>query len=131
MSYKTPDNLKYHKEHEWVLQLDDGNVKIGITDYAQAKLKDIVYVELPEVGDTIEVNSEFGAVESVKGISDLFAPVSGEVVEVNEELEDSPESINEDAYAAWMIVLKPSNLEEDLQQLLDASGYSDYIATLE
>ncbi len=130
MSYKTPDNLKYHKEHEWVL-VENGNVKIGITDYAQAKLKDIVYVELPEVGDEVEANSEFGAVESVKGISDLFAPVSGEVVETNGDLEDAPESVNEDPYAAWMIVVKPSNLEEDLGTLMDANGYTEYVATLE
>ena len=101
------DELKYTKEHEWV-KLEDDLVVIGITDYAQDALGEIVYIELPSEGDEVTRGNPFGAVESTKSVSDLYAPVSGEVVEVNEALLDSPEAINEDPYGdGWMIKIKP------------------------
>ncbi|MFW9994482.1 MAG: glycine cleavage system protein GcvH [Candidatus Odinarchaeota archaeon] len=127
---KIPENLRFSKEHEWVEKLDDGNVKIGITDYAQAKLKDIVFVDLSDIseGDEIETGTEFGAIESVKAVSDLFAPISGEIVSINEELEDAPETVNSDPYGAWMIIVKPGDdFEEEYTALFDAAGYEEFI----
>lgn len=110
-----PKDLRYSKEHEWVKD-EDGKVRIGITEFAQDELGDIVFVELPEVGDELELDEPFGSVESVKTVSELYAPVSGKVVEVNEELEDSPELVNESPYeGAWMVVVElddSSQLEE-------------------
>lgn len=119
-----PSNLKYSKEHEWALA--DGNrVKIGITDFAQSELGDIVFVELPEVGDEISVGSSFGTVESVKTVSELYAPVSGKIVEINEELSDSPELINEGPYeSGWMIVVEMSDASE-LESLLTPEQYEE------
>ncbi|MHA1167854.1 MAG: glycine cleavage system protein GcvH [Candidatus Hodarchaeales archaeon] len=125
---KVPENLHYSKEHEWIEKMDDGNLKIGITDYAQAKLKDIVFVDLSDLteGDKIEVGGEFGAIESVKAVSDLFAPISGVIVSINEALEDEPESVNTDPYGAWMIIVKPGdNFDEEWAALLDASAYEE------
>ena len=122
-----PKDLKYSAEHEWVKQ-EDGKVRIGITDHAQSELGDIVFVELPEVGDDIEAEEPFGSVESVKTVSELYAPVTGKVVEVNEELEDSPEFVNESPYEkAWMIVVEPSD-EGELSQLMDAEAYEKLIS---
>ena len=122
-----PKDLKYSAEHEWVKQ-EDGKVRIGITDHAQSELGDIVFVELPEVGDDIEAEEPFGSVESVKTVSELYAPVTGKVVEVNEELEDSPEFVNESPYEkAWMIVVEPSD-EGELSQLMDADAYDKLIS---
>ncbi|ADH98661.1 glycine cleavage system protein GcvH [Salisediminibacterium selenitireducens] len=122
-----PKDLKYSAEHEWVKQ-EDGKVRIGITDHAQSELGDIVFVELPEVGDEIEVEEPFGSVESVKTVSELYAPVTGKVVEVNEDLEDSPEFVNESPYEkAWMIVVEPSD-EGELSQLMDADAYDKLIS---
>ncbi|WP_152655128.1 glycine cleavage system protein GcvH [Oceanobacillus sp. CFH 90083] len=121
-----PKDYLYSKEHEWVKQ-EDGKVRIGITDFAQDELGDIVFVELPEVGDSIELEEPFGSVESVKTVSELYAPVSGKVVEVNEELEDSPELVNESPHEkAWMIVVELEN-EDDLEKLLDAEAYQEFI----
>jgi len=121
-----PEDLLYSKEHEWIKK-EDGNVRIGITSFAQDELGDIVFVELPEVGDTIEKDEPFGSVESVKTVSELYAPLNGEVVEVNEELEDSPEFVNESPYEkAWMVVVKPSD-DSELDDLLSASGYQEVI----
>jgi len=119
-----PEELLYSKEHEWVKR--EGNqVRIGITDFAQDELGDIVFVELPEVGDEITVDEPFGSVESVKTVSELYAPVSGKVVEVNEELEDSPEFVNESPYEkAWMIVVELSD-ESELDNLLSAQAYKE------
>src|SRR5699024_8090603 len=112
-----PNDLLYSKEHEWILN-EGSDVRIGIKEFAQSELGDIVFVELPEVGDTIELDEPFGSVESVKTVSELYAPISGEVVEVNEELEDSPEFVNESPYEkAWMVVIEPSD-EEQLENLL-------------
>ncbi|MDJ0754778.1 MAG: glycine cleavage system protein GcvH [Ardenticatenaceae bacterium] len=121
----TPENLRYSKEDEWILV--EGDVAtIGITDYAQDSLADIVYLELPDVGDSVSNGDTFGVVESVKAASDLYAPVSGEVVEVNDDLVDTPESINEDPYgAAWMVKIKMSDPSE-LDGLMDAAGYLAY-----
>lgn len=118
----TPKELKYSAEHEWVKD-EDGKYRIGITFFAQSELGDIVFVELPEVGDTITVDEPFGSVESVKTVSELYAPISGKVVEVNEELEDSPEFVNESPYEqAWMIVVEPSDVSE-LDALMSAEAY--------
>lgn len=121
-----PEELLYSEEHEWVKKEGD-KVRIGITDFAQSELGDIVFVELPEVGDEIEADEPFGSVESVKTVSELYAPVAGTVVEVNEELEDSPEYVNESPYEnAWMIVVELSN-PSDLDELLSASEYQSFV----
>jgi len=121
-----PDGLKYSKEHEWVL-VEDGVASIGITDFAQDELGDIVYVELPEVGEKITKDDPFGSVESVKAVSDLFAPVSGTVIEVNDSLPDSPEIVNEDPYGdGWMIKVKMSDNDE-LKDLLGPEEYTEFI----
>ena len=121
-----PNDLLYSKEHEWIKK--EGNkVRIGITDFAQDELGDIVFVELPEVGDTLDLEETFGSVESVKTVSELYAPVSGTVVEVNEELEDSPELVNESPYEkAWMIVIELDD-ESELDNLLSADQYQEVI----
>ncbi|NGP46342.1 glycine cleavage system protein GcvH [Bacillaceae bacterium SIJ1] len=121
-----PKELRYSEEHEWVKE-EGGNVRIGITDFAQSELGDIVFVELPEAGDTIEKDEPFGSVESVKTVSELYAPLSGKVVEVNENLEDSPELVNEEPYeGAWMIVVEPSN-EADKEELMSAEEYQEMV----
>ncbi|AOV06955.1 glycine cleavage system protein GcvH [Sporosarcina ureilytica] len=118
----TPKELKYSEEHEWVKD-EDGKYRIGITHFAQSELGDIVFVELPEEGDDITAGEPFGSVESVKTVSELYAPISGKVVEVNEELEDSPEFVNESPYEqAWMIVVEPSDASE-LDSLMSAEEY--------
>lgn len=120
-----PSDLKYSREHEWV-RVDGTRAYIGITDFAQDELGDIVFVELPEVGASVAAGDTFGTVESVKTVSDLFAPVSGQVVEVNASLEDSPEHVNTAPYeAGWMIVVEMSNPDE-LSQLLDGAAYTAF-----
>ena len=120
-----PENLKYTKDHEWVSV--DGDVAIvGITDYAQGELGDIVYVEVESHGETLDKEEVFGTIEAVKTVSDLFMPVSGEVIEVNESLEDSPESINDAPYENWMIKIKMSNPDE-LNDLMDSATYQEMI----
>ena len=122
-----PEELRYSKEHEWV-KVEGDKVKIGITDFAQSELGDIVFVELPEEGDELEANEPFGSVESVKTVSELYAPISGKVVEVNEELEDSPEFVNKSPYdKAWMIVIEPNDVSE-VEELLTAKAYEDMIS---
>jgi glycine cleavage system H protein len=116
-----PADLKYTKDHEWV-RSGDGDATVGITDYAQAQLGDVVFVELPAVGRTIKQGEVFGTIESVKAVSELYAPVSGEVVAVNDALSTSPESVNKDPHGAWLIKVKPSNAGE-LGSLLDATAY--------
>ncbi|MDY0405209.1 glycine cleavage system protein GcvH [Virgibacillus sp. 179-BFC.A HS] len=121
---EVPKDLLYSEEHEWVKK--EGNkVRIGITAFAQDELGDIVFVELPEVGDELKADEPFGSVESVKTVSELYAPVSGKVVEVNEDLEDSPEFVNESPYEkAWMVVVEPSD-ESELDELLSADQYKE------
>ena len=122
---KILEGLKYSESHEWVKV--EGNVAvIGVTDYAQAEMGDITYVDMPDVDDEVTAGDEFGALESVKASSDLYSPVSGTVVEVNEALEDSPEAVNEDAYAAWIIKVEMSDPSE-LEDLMDAAGYAAFI----
>jgi glycine cleavage system H protein len=121
-----PKELRYTKEHEWV-QIDGNKVRIGITDFAQSELGDIVFVELPEVGDDISADEPFGSVESVKTVSELYAPVSGKVVETNGELDDSPEFVNESPYEnAWMIVVELSDISQ-LDSLMTAEQYEAMI----
>ena len=122
-----PPNLRYTKDHEWI-KLDGSTATIGITDFAQHELGDIVFVELPEVGDTVTFNETFGSVESVKTVSELYSPVSGTVVEINEALSDSPEFVNESPYEnAWMIVVELSN-EAEVESLLTAEAYEKLIS---
>lgn len=122
-----PKNLKYSAEHEWV-KAEGGNVRIGITEFAQSELGDIVFVELPQVGDEIKAGDPFGSVESVKTVSELYAPISGKVVEVNTELEDSPEYVNESPYEnAWMIVIEPTDATE-VDGLLSPEKYEELIS---
>ena len=116
-----PADLKYTKDHEWV-RSDSAEATIGITDYAQAQLGDVVFVELPAVGRTIKQGEVFGTIESVKAVSELYAPVSGEVVAVNDALSTSPETVNKDPHGAWIIKVKPSNAGE-LGALLDSTAY--------
>lgn len=121
-----PENLKYSKEHEWV-RIDGNRAYIGITDFAQDELGDIVFVELPEVGAALTVNETFGTVESVKTVSDLFAPVSGKVVKVNQGLEDEPEKVNTSPYdEGWMLVVELSDADQ-LSGLLDSAQYQAHI----
>jgi glycine cleavage system H protein len=116
-----PADLKYTKDHEWV-RAGDGEATIGITDYAQAQLGDVVFVELPAVGRTVTQGEVFGTIESVKAVSELYAPLSGEVVAVNDTLSTTPEAVNKDPHGAWIIKVKPSNAGE-LGSLLDATAY--------
>ena len=121
-----PAHLKYSTDHEWISVTGETG-RIGITDYAQQQLGDVVYVELPEVGRTFKQGEQFGSIESVKAVSDLFCPVSGEVVGVNAALDESPESVNKNAHDAWMIAIKVSDPDE-LSGLLDADAYAGLIA---
>jgi glycine cleavage system H protein len=117
-----PKDLRYSEEHEWV-KVEGENVRIGITHFAQSELGDIVFVELPEVGDELTKNEPFGSVESVKTVSELYAPISGKVVEVNEDLSDNPEYVNESPYdKAWMVIVEPSDIA-DAEQLMTAEQY--------
>ncbi|KTC18816.1 MULTISPECIES: glycine cleavage system protein GcvH [Pseudomonas] len=117
-----PADLRFAESHEWARLEADGTVTVGISDHAQEALGDVVFVELAEVGKVFAAKDAAGVVESVKAASDIYAPVSGEVIAVNEDLSDSPESLNNDPYASWIFKLKPSNPAE-LEQLLDAAGY--------
>jgi glycine cleavage system H protein len=118
-----PPDLKYTKDHEWV-RLSGSDARIGITEYAQKQLGDVVYLELPEVGRALKKGEVFGTIESVKAVSELYAPVTGEVTEVNSRLVEKPEAVNTDPHGSWMIVIKPSD-EGETGELLDASQYSD------
>ena len=124
-----PAGYKYTKTHEWV-KVEGSSASVGITDYAQSSLGDIVFVELPKVGDKVEAGKLFGSVESVKAVSDLYAPVSGTVTEVNEALNGAPETINTDANATWMFKLELADAGEltSLDSLIDASAYETFVA---
>jgi glycine cleavage system H protein len=124
-----PGDLKFTKEHEWLRQEEDGTVTIGITDHAQSALGDLVYVELPEIGHEVEAGGEMAVVESVKAASDVYAPIAGEVVAVNEELADDPEKINGDAYGdGWIVRMRPSN---DDAETLTPDEYQEFLDELE
>jgi glycine cleavage system H protein len=118
----TPEGLKYSATHEWTRLEDDGTVSIGITDFAQSALGDVVFVQLPEVGSAVKAGDALAVVESVKAASDIYAPLTGKVVAVNESLADKPESINEEPYAAWLVRLAPADLSER-DRLLEAADY--------
>lgn len=121
-----PSEYKYYKEHEYV-KMEGDIVVIGITDFAQNNLHEITYVELAEVGTTLKFGEEIGLVESMKASNELYTPIAGEIVEVNADLEDSPELINEDPYGkGWMIKVKPSNLQGDLDTLMSADEYKEF-----
>ena len=123
-----PCDLKFMKSHEWARVEDNGTVTIGISDHAQGLLGDLVYVELPSVGDDVTAGNACAVVESVKAASDVYAPVSGKVVSVNSALADKPETINEDAFGeGWIFVVKPSNLAEESEELLDPDAYVELI----
>lgn len=123
---KILEELRYADSHEWV-KLEGDIATVGITDYAQHALGNIVYVDMPEVGDEVTAGEEFGAVESVKAASDLISPISGEVVEINEALEDEPELVNQDPYANWIMKVKVSDASE-IDNLLDAAAYAKVTA---
>ena len=123
----SPSNLRYTKEHEWARLEDDGTVSVGITSHAQDSLGDVVFVELPEVGDELGEEDKFGVVESVKTVSDLFSPCAGTVSAVNDALEDTPELVNSDPYTdGWMVRIKPSNADF-LNSLMDADAYDAFV----
>ena len=127
MSFDVPDDCRYRETHEWARE-EDGTVRIGVTDFAQDELGDIVFVELPAVGETIERDAEFGVVESIKAVSDVYAPISGEVVAVNDALVDSPELVNEDPFGdGWMIEVDPED-DAGLEGLLSPSEYESQTA---
>ncbi len=124
--YEVPENLHYHKEYLWAI-VENGKVKIGMIDFAQKQLHDIVYVELPSVGDTVTQNEPFGTLESVKAVSDLIAPVSGTIEAINEDLESKPELLNEDCYGeGWIITVAPTNLDADLKELMNFDAAVDW-----
>ena len=123
-----PTDLKYTRSHEWARREADGSVSVGITHHAQDRLGDLVFVDAPKPGAMLKAGAECGVVESVKAASDIYAPVSGEVIAANEELAASPEKINQDAYAAWMFRVRPSNPAE-LNALLDAAAYEKVVAS--
>jgi glycine cleavage system H protein len=125
-----PEDLRYTREHEWARKKGK-HVVVGITEYAQDQLGDVVYLELPDVGDEVKKGDSFGVVESTKAVSELFAPVTGKVVEVNDPLKDAPETVNEDPYEeGWMVVLEPANPAE-LEALLDAAAYQAFLEEAE
>ena len=117
-----PANLKYASSHEWMLLNADGTVTVGITDHAQEALGDLVFVELPEIGAHYDAEKEIAVVESVKAAADVYAPIAGTVTEVNQAAADAPESVNQDAYAAWLFKMTPDNVA-DLDKMLDAAAY--------
>ncbi|MBM9518501.1 glycine cleavage system protein GcvH [Desulforhopalus vacuolatus] len=116
-----PDDVKYTREHEWA-KIEEGNVFVGITDYAQDQLGDIVFVEMPAEGDSFEEGEEFGTLESVKAVSEIYLPVSGEILAINEALEDEPEMVNKDPYEAWIVKVKPADVSE-FDNLMDKTAY--------
>ena len=121
----TPDHLRYTKSHEWILFADDGTAKVGLTDHAQEALGDLVFVNLPQVGDELTCGEALGDVESVKAVSDVYSPVSGTVKAVNEDLLDAPEAINADPYGAWLVEVEDIT---DQEELLDAAAYEAHCA---
>lgn len=126
MTSDVPEELRYHESHEWA-RPEDGRVRIGISDFAQDELGDVVFVELPAEGEELDRDSPFGIVESIKAVSDIYAPVSGTVVAINEELFDRPELVNDDPYGdGWMIELEPAD-ESELDELLDHEAYREQI----
>ena len=129
-SYEIPEKLYYSKEHEWV-RIESKHVVVGITDYAQKALHEIVYVDTPAVGSKIKQMQTMGTVESVKAVSEVFAPISGEIIEINENLAENPELLNEDPYGdGWIAKIRPNNIKNDVENLMNAKQYADYIGKL-
>ncbi|WP_435346079.1 glycine cleavage system protein GcvH [Haloarchaeobius sp. HRN-SO-5] len=127
MSFETPDDRKYNESHEWALR-DGDTVRVGITDFAQDELGDVVFVELPDVGESVTQDEAFGVIESIKAVSDLYAPVSGEVTAVNEDLFDAPELVNDDPFGeGWMLEIALDD-ESELDDLSSADEYADQVA---
>jgi glycine cleavage system H protein len=125
--FDVPDDRRYLESHEWAHRETDDRVRVGISDFAQDELGDVVFVELPAVGETVTAEQAFGVVESIKAVSDLYAPVSGEVVEVNEDLDTAPELVNEDPFGeGWLLAIEPSDPDE-FDSLLSAAEYTDQI----
>ena len=125
--YEVRIGLLYTEEHEWV-KVEDGKARVGITDYAQKSLHEIVYVELPEEGIEVEQMKPMGTVESIKAVSEVYSPVSGRVIKINEKLRDSPELVNKSPYdEGWIAVIEPSNLDEELKRLLTPEQYADLL----
>ena len=123
-----PEDLLYANNHEWVRKADDGTITVGITDFAQDALGDVVFVDLPDVGRDLGSGEPFGEIESTKSVSDIYAPVNGEVVAVNEALEDTPELVNQDPYGdGWMVQMRPAP-EASFDNLMDAAAYADHVA---
>ncbi len=123
--FNYPENLKYTRSHEWVREEEDGTYTVGLTDYAQDALGDIVFINLPEVGDSLTKEEAFADVESVKAVSDVFSPLDGKVLEVNEELLDEPQKVNEDPYGAWLVKVEKTG---DNEELLNAEEYAKVVA---
>jgi len=131
LNYEIPDKLYYSKEHEWV-RIEGKEAVVGITDYAQKQLHEIVYVEVQKVGANLEQSQTMGTVESVKSVSDIFTPVSGKITEVNEELVESPELLNQDPYGkGWLARINLTDVNRDLKKLMTAQQYADYIKEIE
>jgi glycine cleavage system H protein len=125
--FDVPDGLHYTKEHEWMM-VENGLCRVGVTDYAQKSLHEVVYVDLPQLGKILSQNAAFGTVESVKAVSELYSPVSGDIAERNEKLVQSPELVNQDPYGAgWIVIVKPSHLQEDMRALLSAESYAAFL----
>jgi len=131
LDYEIPDKLYYSKEHEWV-RLEDKEATVGITDYAQKQLHEVVYVEVQQEGSEVKQFETMGTVESVKSVSDVFSPVTGKIAKVNKELSDSPEKLNEDPYGkGWLAKISLPDFKKDMEKLLTAQQYADYIKTME
>jgi len=125
--YDVPDGLHYTKEHEWMM-VENGLCRVGITDYAQKSLHEVVYVDLPQLGKILSQNEAFGTAESVKAVSELYSPLSGEITQRNEKLVQSPELVNQDPYGTgWIVIVKPSHLQEDMKALLSAESYAAFL----
>ncbi|ELZ01219.1 glycine cleavage system protein H [Natrialba chahannaoensis JCM 10990] len=128
MSFDIPDDRQYLESHEWALETDDDTVRVGISDFAQDELGDVVFVELPDEGDDLQQDTEFGVIESIKAVSDLYAPVSGEVVAINDDLFNAPELVNDDPFGdGWMLEIDPADADE-LENLLSAADYEAQVA---
>jgi len=128
--YEVPVGLYYSREHEWMKQ-EGGKCRIGLTDYAQKSLHAVVFVDLPKVGTNVSQAQSIGTVESVKAVADVFSPVSGEIVEANENLPDKPELVNQSPYDdGWVAVIRPSNLDVEIKNLMDANGYCEFLKSV-
>ena len=128
--YEVPDGLYYSREHEW-MKLEGDKCRIGLTDYAQKSLHEVVFVDLPKIGTNVSQTQSIGTVESVKAVADVFSPVSGEIVEANQNLPDKPELVNQGPYGdGWVAVIKPSNLDTEIKNLLDAKGYCEFLKSV-